>query len=147
MLPPRSTAGSPGTSSTTSSAGCRRSSPVAAIVLESDGPSVADDPAGAWHAHVGAVQALLDGPDAGAEFSHPQVGSHRLDAAIDQFYTTDVFLHTWDLSRASGQDPTSTRSSLPSCWPECSRSTRCCASRGSTVRACRCRPTLRSPTS
>jgi uncharacterized protein (TIGR03086 family) len=75
------------------------------IVLESNWPAVADDPAGAWHAHAGAVQALLDGPDAGAEFSHPQVGSHRVDAAIDQFYTTDVFLHTWDLSRASGQDP------------------------------------------
>jgi len=24
--------------------------------------------------------------------------------AIDQFYTSDVFMHTWDLARASGQD-------------------------------------------
>ena len=24
--------------------------------------------------------------------------------AVDQFYTTDVFMHTWDLARATGQD-------------------------------------------
>ncbi len=66
--------------------------------------ATAEDPAAAWHAHVEAVQALLDAPDSGREFAHPQVGSHPLDAAIDQFYVTDIFLHTWDLSRASGQD-------------------------------------------
>ena len=27
-----------------------------------------------------------------------------LDRAIDQFYTADVFMHTWDLARATGQD-------------------------------------------
>lgn len=27
-----------------------------------------------------------------------------LPAAVDRFYTTDVFLHTWDLARAIGQD-------------------------------------------
>jgi len=27
-----------------------------------------------------------------------------LATAIDQFYTADVFMHTWDLSRATGQD-------------------------------------------
>ena len=27
-----------------------------------------------------------------------------LDRAIDQFYTMDVFMHTWDLARATGQD-------------------------------------------
>jgi uncharacterized protein (TIGR03086 family) len=27
-----------------------------------------------------------------------------LDQAIDRFYTTDVFMHTWDLARATGQD-------------------------------------------
>jgi uncharacterized protein (TIGR03086 family) len=70
----------------------------------SDGPSVADDPAGAWHAHTAAMQGLLDGPDASREFSHPRAGTHPLDAAIDQFYTSDVFLHTWDLARATGQD-------------------------------------------
>ena len=27
-----------------------------------------------------------------------------MEAAIDRFYTADVFMHTWDLSRATGQD-------------------------------------------
>ena len=68
-------------------------------------PSVDDDPAGAWHAHVDAVQALLDDPaTAGLTLSNPHIGQLPLDRAIDQFYTTDVFMHTWDLARATGQD-------------------------------------------
>lgn len=74
------------------------------IDLPADGPIVAENPAGAWHAHTAAMQALLDGPDADREFTHPRAGTHQLGAAIDQFYTTDVFLHTWDLARATGQD-------------------------------------------
>jgi uncharacterized protein (TIGR03086 family) len=66
--------------------------------------TIADDPAAAWHAHADAVQALLDGPDTDREFSHPQAGTHPLGVAIDRFYTSDVFMHTWDLARASGQD-------------------------------------------
>lgn len=76
------------------------------ITLTSDGPPVSDDPAAAWRAHAAAVQGLLEGPDADRPFDHPMVGGHRLAAAIDQFYSTDVFLHTWDLARASGQDDT-----------------------------------------
>jgi uncharacterized protein (TIGR03086 family) len=69
------------------------------------GPAVDDDPAGAWFAHVGAVQALLDDPStSGRTFAHPRAGSWTLDVAVDVFYTTDVFLHTWDLARATGQD-------------------------------------------
>ena len=62
------------------------------------------DPAEAWRDHADAVQALLDAPDAGRPFTHPRVGTHPLDQAVAQFYTADVFMHTWDLSRASGQD-------------------------------------------
>ena len=29
-----------------------------------------------------------------------------LPTAIDRFYTADVFMHTWDLARATGQDET-----------------------------------------
>lgn len=68
------------------------------------GPPVAEDPVAAWHAHAAAVQALLEGADAGREFAHPRVGSYPLDDAIELFYTSDVFLHTWDLARATGQD-------------------------------------------
>ncbi|GED97079.1 TIGR03086 family metal-binding protein [Gordonia crocea] len=70
----------------------------------SPGPAVADDPAGAWNHHTEQVQGLLDGPDATSEFSHPMAGSMPLAAAIDNFYTADVFMHTWDLARASGQN-------------------------------------------
>ena len=76
------------------------------VALQVDGPDVDTDPAAAWHAHAAAVQALLDGPAGEQEFTHPQAGSQPLGAAIDQFYTTDVFLHTWDLARATGQGDT-----------------------------------------
>jgi hypothetical protein len=36
--------------------------------------------------------------------SNPHIGELQLDRAVDQFYTTDVFMHTWDLARATGQD-------------------------------------------
>ena len=68
-------------------------------------PSVDDDPVGAWQAHVDAVQALLDDPaTAELTLSNPHIGQLPLDRAIDQFYTSDVFMHTWDLARATGQD-------------------------------------------
>jgi len=69
------------------------------------GPSVDDDPVAAWGAHADAVQRLLDDPaTAGRVLRHPQVGEHPLAPAVDQFYTVDVFMHTWDLARATGQD-------------------------------------------
>nr|WP_221375382.1 TIGR03086 family metal-binding protein [Actinoplanes polyasparticus] len=69
------------------------------------GPPVADDPAGAWRAQYDAVQALLDDPaTAGRKLTNPHLGELPLDHAIDQFYTADVFMHTWDLARATGQD-------------------------------------------
>lgn len=69
------------------------------------GPDVQTDPAAAWQAHVEGVQALLDGATAESEFTHPVVGTHRLNNAIDQFYTSDVFMHTWDLATAIGRAP------------------------------------------
>jgi uncharacterized protein (TIGR03086 family) len=71
------------------------------------GPSPAEDPVGAWDAHQRAVQEILDDPaKAGADFTNPHTGSMPLAQAIDRFYTSDVFLHTWDLARATGQDET-----------------------------------------
>lgn len=72
-------------------------------VVLPDGPSVADDPVTAWQHHTDAVQALLE--QRGEEpFTHPHAGSHRLADAVDRFYSSDVFMHSWDLARASGQD-------------------------------------------
>ncbi|XRQ14341.1 TIGR03086 family metal-binding protein, partial [Actinomadura welshii] len=69
------------------------------------GPSVDDDPAGAWRVHADGVQAVLDDPrTAHRELSNPHIGTLPLDTAIDRFYTADVFMHTWDLARATGQD-------------------------------------------
>ena len=39
-----------------------------------------------------------------AMLENPHIGTIPLAGAIDQFYTADVFMHTWDLSRATGQD-------------------------------------------
>jgi uncharacterized protein (TIGR03086 family) len=69
------------------------------------GPSVDEDPAAAWHHQVAAVQALLDDPvAAGREHDLPHLGRMTLADAIGRVYTTDVFLHRWDLARATGQD-------------------------------------------
>jgi uncharacterized protein (TIGR03086 family) len=64
-----------------------------------------DDPVAAWQVHVDAVQVLLDDPaTSGRALANPHIGELPLDLAIDRFYTADVFMHTWDLARASGQD-------------------------------------------
>jgi uncharacterized protein (TIGR03086 family) len=70
-------------------------------------PSPAEQPVAAWDAHQRAVQSLLDDPaTADAEFANPHTGSMPLAQAIDRFYTSDVFMHTWDLARATSQDDT-----------------------------------------
>ncbi|MGW6922086.1 TIGR03086 family metal-binding protein [Streptomyces sp. NPDC054950] len=71
------------------------------------GPSVDNDPVAAWTVHCDGVQALLDDPaTAGKVLSNPHIGEVPLDQAVDRFYTADVFMHTWDLARASGQEET-----------------------------------------
>ena len=53
------------------------------------------------------MQALLDDPGtAGHEYDLPHIGLMSLEQAIDMIYTGDVFLHRWDLARATGQDET-----------------------------------------
>ncbi len=69
------------------------------------GPSVDEDPVAAWQVHCDGVQAILDDPEtASKELVNPHIGRLPLATAIDQFYTSDVFMHTWDLARATGQD-------------------------------------------
>ena len=71
------------------------------------GPSVDDDPVKAWQTQADAIQALLDDPGTTDRvLTNPHIGEVPLDVAVDQFYTSDVFMHTWDLARASGQDDT-----------------------------------------
>ena len=71
------------------------------------GPSVDEDPVGAWTTMNDAVQALLDAPDAATRrLRHPQAGDHALDQAIGMFLMGDILIHTWDLARATGLDET-----------------------------------------
>lgn len=67
-------------------------------------PKVADDPVAAWVARSADIQALLDDPG-GRVARHPHIGEMPLAQAIDQFYTVDIFMHTWDLARALGIEP------------------------------------------
>lgn len=69
------------------------------------GPSVDDDPVDAWVRHRDAVQAVLDDPQrASLAFDHPNTGPHDVAGLIDLVYTPDVYMHSWDLARATGQD-------------------------------------------
>lgn len=71
------------------------------------GPGADDDPAGAWLAQRDSVQALLDDPaSADRTLTNPHLGEVPLREAVERFYTSDVFMHTWDLARATGQDET-----------------------------------------
>ena len=71
------------------------------------GPSVDEDPTGAWRSFSEGVQAVLDDSERSAvTFQHPRAGTHRLDEAIAMFVLGDVLIHTWDLARATGLDET-----------------------------------------
>jgi uncharacterized protein (TIGR03086 family) len=71
------------------------------------GPSVDHDPVLAWQVHADGVQAVLDDPATSDRvFSHEHTGTLPLADAVDRFYASDVFMHTWDLARATGQDET-----------------------------------------
>ena len=62
------------------------------------------DPVAAWNQHVTDIQAVLDDP-AGRVLSNPHTGDKPVDEAIEQFYTPDVWMHSWDLAKALGREP------------------------------------------
>jgi uncharacterized protein (TIGR03086 family) len=68
------------------------------------GPSAADDPVAAWAHHAAAVQALLEDPERSARpIDAGPGGAGPVGEVVDRLYTDDVYLHAWDLARASGQ--------------------------------------------
>ncbi|WP_193103598.1 TIGR03086 family protein [Brachybacterium sp. FME24] len=71
-----------------------------------EGPSAEQDPVGAWTHLDSQIHALFEDPDADRHLhSNPHTGQDRpLPEVIDEFFTGDVFFHTWDLARSSGQD-------------------------------------------
>ncbi|MCU1456029.1 MAG: hypothetical protein JWL73_121 [Actinomycetia bacterium] len=68
------------------------------------GPSVDDDPVGAWTVLDHALQAALDDPAVAAREFDVRGGRFRVDVAINTFCLPDVLVHTWDLARATGLD-------------------------------------------
>jgi uncharacterized protein (TIGR03086 family) len=72
--------------------------------IELDPLDVDADPAGAWRRHVADLQAIVDDP-VGRVLSNPNTGDKPVDEAIDQFYTEDIWAHSWDLAKALGREP------------------------------------------
>lgn len=69
------------------------------------GPSVDDDPEGAWTRLAEGIQGILDDPEqSGRTIDSPQFGTIALGQMLDMIVTGDVLVHTWDLSRAAGID-------------------------------------------
>ncbi len=66
--------------------------------------SVDEDPVAAWEQHAAHVQQVLDEGGDGRTFAHRHIPETPLPEAISRFYTSDIFMHTWDLARATGQD-------------------------------------------
>lgn len=51
------------------------------------------------------MQAILDDPEtANLPYNSPMMGAMTVGAMLNQYYLADVFMHTWDLARATGQD-------------------------------------------
>jgi uncharacterized protein (TIGR03086 family) len=68
------------------------------------GPSVDDDPAGAWANARDAVQEALDDPAVAQREYDGMMGTQTFEQAMDRFGCPDVVIHQWDLARATGLD-------------------------------------------
>jgi uncharacterized protein (TIGR03086 family) len=71
-----------------------------------EGPSVDDDPLGAWERACDAMQSALDSPETASHEYETPMGRATLEQTVGQFGVGDVLVHTWDLARATGQDET-----------------------------------------
>jgi uncharacterized protein (TIGR03086 family) len=69
-------------------------------------PSVEDDPVGAWETVQRAIGDALADPAIAAKQIETPFGAQSFADTVDMIVTGDVFTHTWDLARATGQDET-----------------------------------------
>jgi uncharacterized protein (TIGR03086 family) len=69
-------------------------------------PSVQDDPAGAWETVQRTHGRALADPTLAAKEVETPFNKQSLAETVDMIVTGDVFTHTWDLARATGQDET-----------------------------------------
>jgi uncharacterized protein (TIGR03086 family) len=69
-------------------------------------PSVHDDPVGAWVTVQEVIASALADPDTAVKQVETPLGKQSFAETVDMIVTGDVFTHTWDLSRATGQAET-----------------------------------------
>jgi uncharacterized protein (TIGR03086 family) len=75
----------------------------AALDLPGRDPAV-PDPVADWERFDQGMRAIVGRPDlTNGQFAHPMAGTMTVGAAIDMLVTPDVFMHSWDLARATGQ--------------------------------------------
>lgn len=68
------------------------------------GPSLDDDPVGAWTTARDQTQAALDDPALAAVEFDGLGGRTTFADAVDRFLSFDLVVHRWDLARATGLD-------------------------------------------
>jgi uncharacterized protein (TIGR03086 family) len=67
-------------------------------------PAASDDPVSAWHALDRTVRQAFDDPAIATALRDTPMGEQTFEQCFDMIATSDVFLHTWDLARATGLD-------------------------------------------
>ncbi|MEO6606189.1 MAG: TIGR03086 family metal-binding protein [Aeromicrobium sp.] len=72
----------------------------------SDGPSVADDPLGAFCRARADVEGLLTDPETATQMTSSPAGDLSVADMVDQVVSQDLVHHGWDLAKATGQDAT-----------------------------------------
>ena len=75
-------------------------------------PSVQDDPVAAWKTVQATLGQALADPVLAAQTVETPFSAQSLAETVDMIVTGDVFTHTWDLARATGQDETLDREQL-----------------------------------
>ena len=69
-----------------------------------DGPSVDDDPVGAWRAARDAVQVALDDPAIATKTYDTPMGESTLEKTMGMFGIGDLLVHRWDIAKGAGLD-------------------------------------------
>jgi len=69
-------------------------------------PSVEDDPVGAWETVQATIAKALADPTIARRPVETPFSTQSFAETVDMIVTGDVFTHTWDLARATGQDET-----------------------------------------
>jgi uncharacterized protein (TIGR03086 family) len=69
-------------------------------------PSVQDDPVGAWETVQSTIAKALAEPTMAAKQIETPFSTQSFAETVDMIVTGDVFTHTWDLARATGQSET-----------------------------------------